>query len=123
MITAFLPATSPMMFISSVLSSLPTRRFSTMASGAPSFSAKLRAFLAKPSSLTTTMSSSCLSLMYRPRMSTAVSSSTGMEKKPWIWPWWRSMVRTRSAPATVSMSAMSRAVMGTRGWSFLSERP
>ena len=53
----------------------------------------------------------------------AVSSSTGMLKKPWIWPWCRSMVRTRSAPATVSMSATSRAVIGTRGWSFLSERP
>ena len=54
---------------------------------------------------------------------TAVSSSTGMLKKPWICPWWRSMVRTRSAPATVSMSAIRRAVIGTRGWSFLSERP
>ena len=25
--------------------------------------------------------------------------STGMEKKPWIWPAWRSMVSTRSTPA------------------------
>ena len=39
-------------------------------------------------------------------MWTAVSSSTGMLKKPWIWPWWRSIVRTRSAPATVIMSAI-----------------
>ena len=31
-------------------------------------------------------------------MWTAVSSSTGMLKKPWIWPWWRSIVSTRSAP-------------------------
>src|SRR5207244_3325773 len=63
MLTAFLPSTSPMMFISSVLSSLPTRRFSTMASGAPRISAKLRAFLANPSSLTTTMSSRSLARM------------------------------------------------------------
>ena len=32
------------------------------------------------------------------------------------------MVSTRLAPAVCSMSAMSRAVIGTRGWSFLSER-
>ena len=56
-------------------------------------------------------------------MWTAVSSSTGMLKNPWIWPWWRSIVSIRSAPATVIMSAMSRAVIGTRGWSFLSDRP
>ena len=69
------------------------------------------------------MSSSSLDLMWAQIRFTAVSSSTGMLKKPWIWPWWRSIVRTRSAPATVSMSAMSRAVIGTRGWSFLSDRP
>ena len=56
-------------------------------------------------------------------MWTAVSSSTGMLKNPWIWPWWRSIVSIRSAPATEIMSAMRRAVIGTRGWSFLSERP
>src|SRR3972149_595773 len=56
-------------------------------------------------------------------MWTAVSSSTGIEKKPWIWPWWRSIVSTRSAPATVSMSAIRRAVIGTRGWAFLSGGP
>ena len=39
-------------------------------------------------------------------MWTAVSSSTGMLKKPWIWPWWRSIVSIRSAPATVIMSAI-----------------
>ena len=56
-------------------------------------------------------------------MWTAVSSSTGMLKNPWIWPWWRSIVSIRSAPATVIMSATRRAVIGTRGWSFLSDRP
>jgi hypothetical protein len=52
-----------MTFISSVRSSLPSRRFSTIASGALSFSAKLRAFLANPSSLTTTTSDSSLAWM------------------------------------------------------------
>jgi hypothetical protein len=63
MITAVLPATSPMTFMSSVRSSLPRRRFSTIASGARSFSAKFRAFFAKPSSLTTTTSGSSLAWM------------------------------------------------------------
>ena len=45
----------------------------------------------------------------------AVMWSTGMVKKPWIWPAWRSIVRTRSAPASWSMSATSRAEIGSRG--------
>ena len=87
MMTAVLPLTSPMTFITSVRSSLPRRRFSTIASGADRSSAKFRAFFAKPSSLTTTMSSSCLALMCAQMRLTAVSSSTGMLKNPWIWPW------------------------------------
>jgi beta-galactosidase len=57
------------------------------------------------------------------RSPTAVSSSTGILKKPWICEECRSTVRTRWAPATVRRSAKRRAVMGTRGWSFLSLRP
>ena len=48
--------------------------------------------------------------------------STGSEKKPWIWPAWRSIVSTRSTPATSSMSATSFAVIGSRGFDFLSWR-
>ena len=35
--------------------------------------------------------------------------STGTEKNPWIWPAWRSMVTTWSAPAQESSSATSLA--------------
>ena len=41
--------------------------------------------------------------------------STGISKKPWICPTWRSMVIRRLVPAIVSRSATSLAVMGTRG--------
>ena len=45
-----------------------------------------------------------------------------MLKKPWICPACRSIARIRSAPAVLSMSATSLAVIGTRGASFLSCR-
>ena len=48
--------------------------------------------------------------------------STGIRKKPWIWPAWRSIVRTRSTPAASRMSASSFAVIGSRGEDFLSWR-
>ncbi len=57
---ARLPRTSPMTFMSSARSRLPTRRFSMIASGASSSSANVRARLAKPRSVTTTQSSSCM---------------------------------------------------------------
>src|SRR5919204_287515 len=38
--------------------------------------------------------------------------STGTVKKPWIWPAWRSIVTTRSTPATSSVSAMASASAG-----------
>ena len=44
----------------------------------------------------------------------AVKWSTGLSKKPWICPEWRSTLTTRSAPAMVSMSASSLAVIGSR---------
>jgi hypothetical protein len=40
--------------------------------------------------------------------------STGMSKKPWIWSECRSMVNRRLTPTAVSMSATTRAVIGTR---------
>ena len=41
--------------------------------------------------------------------------STGMSKKPWIWLACRSMVSTRSAPASAIRLATSLAEMGSRG--------
>ena len=55
-------------------------------------------------------------------MNIAVMWSTGFWKKPWIWPAWRSIVSTRSAPAASSMRATRRAVIGSRGADFLSWR-
>ena len=107
-------------------SSFPVRRFSTMASGASSFSAKLRAFLAK------------IELAHHDQVLQVdvlqIDDVAGQHvdrgqlvdrdrEEATDLTRCRSMVRTRSAPATVSMSATSRAVIGTRGWSFLSERP
>jgi len=48
--------------------------------------------------------------------------STGIVKKPWIWPACRSIVSTRSAPASCSMSATRRAEIGSRGLAFRSCR-
>ena len=48
--------------------------------------------------------------------------STGIVKKPWIWPAWRSIVSTRSAPASWIMSATRRAEIGSRGFAFRSWR-
>ena len=48
-------------------------------------------------------------------MNIAVMWSTGLEKKPWIWPAWRSIVSTRSAPAASSARATRRAEIGSRG--------
>ena len=48
--------------------------------------------------------------------------STGFWKKPWIWPAWRSIVRTRSAPTASSTRATMRAEIGSRGADFLSWR-
>ena len=48
--------------------------------------------------------------------------STGIVKKPWIWPACRSIVSTRSAPASWSMSATKRAEIGSRGFAFRSWR-
>ena len=113
-----------MMLSNSLLSLFPVRRFSMMASGAPSSSAMSRARFEPPmSTATTTGLSMPIALNRSTMMGIAVSSSTGMLKKPCICPACRSIVSTRSAPAVVSRSAMSRAVMGTRGWSFLSVRP
>ena len=52
----------------------------------------------------------------------AVMWSTVFEKKPCIWPAWRSIVTSLSMPATSSSSATSRAEIGSRGADFLSWR-
>ena len=44
----------------------------------------------------------------------AVRWLTGVLKKPWIWPWCRSMVMVRSTPAASIRFATSFAVMGSR---------
>ena len=44
--------------------------------------------------------------------------STGIVKKPWIWPACMSIVSTRSAPASWSMSATRRPEIGSRGFAF-----
>ena len=45
-----------------------------------------------------------------------------MSKKPWIWAAWRSIVRTRSTPASSIIRATIRAAIETRGWSLRSWR-
>ena len=117
-------STSPMIVIASACSLLELRRLSTMASSARRRSATSRAFFAPPTSVATITGRGRLSeRKYSARCGCACSSSSGMLKKPWICPAWRSIVSTRSAPATSMKFATRRAVMGTRGWSFLSERP
>ena len=58
----------------------------------------------------------------REKSGSAVMWSTGMLKKPWICPACRSIVSTRSAPASCSMSATRRAEIGSRGFAFRSWR-
>src|SRR5436190_1130835 len=52
----------------------------------------------------------------RANSGSAVMWSTGIVKKPWICPACRSIVKTRSAPASWSMSATRRAEIGSRGF-------
>src|SRR6266545_2839708 len=60
---------------------------------------------------------------YSARTFIAKRWSTGPSKKPWICAVCRSTVRIRSAPAVLSRSAISRAVIGSRPRCFLSCRP
>src|SRR5581483_6126917 len=95
------------------------------AKSASSISAKRTATLARPASGATETTSrpySCRSRKWRANSGSAVMWSTGIVKKPWIWPACRSMVSTRSAPASWSMSATSRAEIGSRGFAFRSWR-
>ncbi len=91
----------------------------TIAHGSPSLSAKrLATFTSPVSGATTTASSASLKpcpIKWSTKVCIAVRWSTGKEKKPSIWPTCRSIVITRSAPATWIMFATSRAVMGSRG--------
>ena len=88
-------------------------------------SAKRSACLARPVSgetETTPSPVSPRSRKWRANSGSAVMWSTGIVKKPWIWPACRSIVRIRSAPATWSRSATSRAVIGSRGLALRSWR-
>src|SRR4051794_17104995 len=121
-ITAVLSLTSPITYAISA-TCWAGRSLLRIASSAPTFSANFLASLTRPASgLTTTRSSSCWSRKYWVRMNIAVMWSTGLEKKPWTWPAWRSIVSTRSAPAASSMCATRRALIGSRGADFLSWR-
>ena len=90
----------------------------------PTLRAKLRATLTRPASgLTITSSSSnCWSMNHWVSIGIAVMWSTGTSKKPWTWPAWRSIVRTRSVPTASSILATTRAEIGSRGSDFLSWR-
>ena len=96
-----------------------------IAKSAPIISAKRTACLARPASgATETTPSPCSprSRKCRANSGSEVMWSTGIVKKPWIWPACRSIVRTRSAPASWSMSATRRAEIGSRGFALRSWR-
>ena len=91
----------------------------------PTLRAKLRATLTRPASgetITSSSSPKSWSVNHWVSIGIAVMWSTGMWKKPWTWPAWRSMVRTRSTPTASSVLATMRAVIGSRGADFLSWR-
>ena len=91
------------------------RRLATEPTSASSIWANRSATLNRPASgETTTTSLPRLAWTQSVRTGMAVRWSTGTSKKPWIWPECRSTLTMRSAPATVSMSARSLAVMGSR---------
>ena len=96
-----------------------------IANSASIISAKRTAIFARPSSgATETMSEPVRprSRKWRAKSGSAVMWSTGIVKKPWIWPACRSIVSTRSAPASWSMSATRRAEIGSRGFALRSWR-
>jgi hypothetical protein len=92
--------------------------------GAPTFCANLRTSFTRPASgaMITRSSPRSRSSTNCVRIGIAVMWSTGFEKKPCSWPAWRSIVTSRSMPATSSVSATRRAEMGSRGEDFLSWR-
>ena len=93
--------------------------------GVSSISANLPATFARPASgdtETTWSPNNPLSRKYWTNSGSARMWSTGIVKKPWIWPECRSIVSTRSAPAVWIISATSFAEIGSRGSVFLSWR-
>ena len=88
-------------------------------------SAKRTACFARPASGATATTPSPVNPRSRKWVANSCSAvmwSTGIVKKPWIWPAWRSIVSTRSTPASWSMSATSLAEIGSRGFAFRSCR-
>src|SRR5919201_1846159 len=112
--TAVLPLTSPMTYPISA-TCWAGRSLSRIASSAPTLEANFLLSLTRPASgATTTRSVSPRSSKYCVSMNSAVMWSTGLRKKPWIWPACRSIVSTRSAPADSSMRATRREEIGSR---------
>src|SRR4051794_491023 len=96
-----------------------------IAKSASIISAKRTACFARPASGATETTPSPArprSRKCRANSGSEVMWSTGIVKKPWIWPACRSIVSTRSAPASCSMSATRRAVIGSRGFALRSWR-
>src|SRR4051794_11257382 len=96
-----------------------------IAKSAPIISAKRTVIFARPASgetQTTPSPVSPRSRKWRANSGSAVMWSTGIVKKPWIWPACRSIVSTRSAPASCSRSATKRAEIGSRGFALRSCR-
>ena len=121
---ACLPSTEPIRFSTSVRSSLPMRRFSMMASGASTISAKLRARLVLPRSgeTTTGVEQALLREVARRQRHRAHLVDRDIEEAldlPGVQIDRQHPVR----PGDADQLATSRAVIGTRGWSFLSVRP
>ena len=119
-----MPRTRPAISVTATTSGA-TRVLCMIAKSASIISAKRTAIFARPASgETDTIPSpeSPRSRKWRANSGSAVMWSTGIMKNPWICPAWRSIVSTRSAPASCSMSATRRAEIGSRGFAFRSCR-
>ncbi len=111
-----LPSTSPMMFITSETPAR-SRRLSMIARSQFSREARLRARSTPPTSGETIITGRPAKRCWISVVNSgaAYRLSTGMSKKPWIWPACRSRVSTRLAPASVMRLATSLALIGVRG--------
>src|SRR5437588_725286 len=99
---ALLSRTLPVTSVTSTWSA-ETRILCMIAKLASIISAKRTACFARPASGATATTSSPVSPRSRKCVANscrAVMWSTGIVKKPWIWPAWRSIVSTRSTPAS-----------------------
>jgi hypothetical protein len=122
--TQIRPRTSPTTRLATVSLGRSVRRVLWMkARGAPpSWADHRSATLIRPASGLTTARrwSPYFSRTWSARIGRAIRWSTGPSKNPWIWSAWRSTVISRSAPAVLKRSAISRAEIGSRPRCFLS---